>query len=769
MALAGAFLFGLLPVAEIIAGISSSVDVPGGMAAIILLWQADEAPEGEQKAHSVIKCNWREGWGWFASWLGAGAVLLAVHLKILTYASGQDPFTYTRLALDLLENGMSSAAMRTVAEFIIPGWPVVLAVVIRLFGPYAVSWVGFVVLWGAAAGLLRLARQWGLGPSGGLLLVWTVLLLIWIGEGLYAHFLLYAFRGAPQFFCIVWAFVLLEGADPVHKSGGIRLGLAACILLVGALMRETVLLALPGMLAWVLVAPAWKKRRWGGGACLMTPLVLMMVGAIIYILVSGENGNTQFQTWLSFLAQTDVRAYGARLREYGRLIAAAAGWPGWTLLVLGLWFQRRNPERVLLWLLSALALAAFYAVFMVHQRYVLDSYLLLTVMAAAGVAFACKAAEPVLAPRFRPWAFSALLILLLGLHIGAIQRLPVWECAIAREDIRRFDQITKRFVPERARLWTDPNCRCLVDTAWVYLNAKPMPCGQVLADQFDQEDWYYWGRAQPASSGGVHSDDHIREHADMHPILDENGSMVEASLGDVLYRLYRISPWAQRVAEQEWQPGKLPLLWLDFQESDPDAHRQVRLLTSSGTAIQRWTINRGNGLVPLVVETNRINDNMGLRVAVESTSVLPSQLIRVPEIVKTWPSFTMERGRLPSALKWVRPPAHFGRSDDKWGVGITRAAQFEFPIPKGEGSLRPVISILLEPRFRRNQEVIFHYSINRKEAVSYTNRLHRGRFRHEFPVSMPVETESIHVDMIVNIPDDWDNHFRLVSIGFQVR
>ena len=290
-----------------------------------------------------------------------------------------------------------------------------------------------------------------------------------------------------------------------------------------------------------------------------------------------------------------------------------------------------------------------------------------------------------------------------------------------------------------------------------------------MVGQLAEGDWHYWRRASPDTPKGVYSDDLILQHADLHPVRSEDGQTVDASLGDVPYRLYRISPWTNRIAEQVWEAAGSPLLWLDFQKSDPDAHRQVRLLTSSGTAIQRWTINRGNGLVPLVVETNRINDNMGLRVAVESTSVLPSQLIRVPEIVKTWPSFTMERGRLPSALKWVRPPAHFGRSDDKWGVGITRAAQFEFPIPKGEGSLRPVISILLEPRFRRNQEVIFHYSINRKEAVSYTNRLHRGRFRHEFPVSMPVETESIHVDMIVNIPEDWDNHFRLVSIGFQVR
>ena len=713
--------------------------------------------------------RWRPVWGWCASLLGGGLILLAAQLQTLTYASGQDPFTYTRLALDLLENGMSSAAMRTVAEFIIPGWPVVLAVVIRLFGPYAVSWVGFVVLWGAAAGLLRLARQWGLGPSGGLLLVWTVLLLIWIGEGLYAHFLLYAFRGAPQFFCIVWAFVLLEGADPVHKSGGIRLGLAACILLVGALMRETVLLALPGMLAWVLVAPAWKKRRWGGLGFLLAPLALVMTGALLFIVSSRWGGNAQFQAWWMFLTQMDVKAYGGRILEYFRLMAAAAGWPGWILFALGIWFQRRQPARLLLWGLPAVGLAAFYAVFMVHQRYVLDCYLLLAVVSAAGLAFAFEAAGRRGGSRFRPWILGVGLALAMGLNLQAIRQLPAWGQKISKAEVARLVQTTLRHVPDPSRIWTDGNCRYLTDAAWIHLGAMPMPGGENMVGQLAEGDWHYWRRLAPDTPDGIYSDDLILQHADMHPVADGDGQAVEAFLGEVSYRLFRISSWSKRVAEQEWDPKGSPLLWLDFQESNPAAQRQVRLLASDRKIIQKWTINQGNGLIPLAVESNRIHGVAGLRVVVESTDVLPSKLIRVPEIVRTWPSFTMERGRLPSALKWVRSPAHLGHSYDKWGVGITRAAGFEFPVPKGEGGLHPVISLLLEPRFRQDQEVVFHYRINGNEAVSYTNGLTNVRFRHVLPIPRPVVADKVQVAMEVDVPEDWDNHFRLVSIGYQIQ
>ena len=80
-----------------------------------------------------------------------------------------------------------------------------------------------------------------------------------------------------------------------------------------------------------------------------------------------------------------------------------------------------------------------------------------------------------------------------------------------------------------------------------------------------------------------------------------------------------------------------------------------------------------------------------------------------------------------------------------------------------------MISLLLEPRFRQNREVVFQYRLNGEDAVSFTNRLDRGRFRHELPVSPRVESGFIQVDLAVEVPENWDNHFRLVEIGYQVQ
>jgi hypothetical protein len=609
-------------------------------------------------------------------------------------------------------------------------------------------------------------RGW---PAGGLLLVGTLLWLIWAGEGLYAHFLLDAFRGAPQFFCVVWAFVLLEEADPSKRSGGIRLVLATCVLLAGALIRETVLLAMPGMLAWVLCSPAWKNRRWRGLGCLVAPRARVRTGALILLGASGWGGNAQFQAWWMFLTQMDVKAYGGRILEYFRLMAAAAGWPGWILFALGIWFQRRQPARLLLWGLPAVGLAAFYAVFMVHQRYVLDCYLLLAVVSAAGLAFAFEAAGRRGGSRFRPWILGVGLALAMGLNLQAIRQLPAWGQKISKAEVARLVQTTLRHVPDPSRIWTDGNCRYLTDAAWIHLGALPMPGGESMVGQLAEGDWHYWRRASPDTPKGVYSDDLILQHADLHPVRSEDGQTVDASLGDVPYRLYRISPWTNRIAEQVWEAAGSPLLWLDFQESDPAAERQVRLLTSDGTELQQWALTRGNGLIPLAVEPRILREGQAFRVVVESSGVLPSKLIRIPDFNRGWDSFTMERGRLPSALKWVRPPAHLGWSGDKWGVGITRAARFEFPVPRGGGEVHPVISLLLEPRFRQTREIVFQYRLNGEDTVSFTNRLDQGRFRHELPVSPRVESEFIEVDMSAEVPEEWDNHFRLVEIGYQLQ
>lgn len=709
-------------------------------------------------------------WPWWAAGVLAGGLLLAVHLRVLSYVTGQDPFTYTRLAMELLNSGFSLECLGRVAEFVVPGYPLLLAGVIRVAGPFAVSWVNVVIMILAFGLLIRLLRQWGFPAGGALIICWAAIWLVFRSRDLNAQYLFFAFRGAPQFFLVVGAYSLAEGAIPSSRGGGVRLALATGMLLTGALIRETALLAWPALAVRVAWGPEWRGARIRGLAWLTGPLVLLPLAGFVVVWSTGAGMNQQAGLWLRHLTQGGGNAYWSCLAQYVHLLHRYEwGWIGLGSGLLGLWHLRRRLHLALLWVLPALLGIAFYSGYKVHRRYLLDSLMLLSVVSSIGI---WQALTLVRRGRNRFWDHGVLVAaagLLLGLNLHMIQRLPAWGPTITKADVERFVETTKRWVPDPARLWADGNCRYLTDAAWIHLGALPMPGGESMVGQLAEGDWHYWRRASPDSPDGIYSDDLILQHADMHPVVEENGQTVETSLGEVPYRLYRISPWTNRIAEQAWEPEESPLLWLDFQESDPAAERQVRLLNSDGTERQQWTLTRGNGLIPLAVEPRLLREGQEFRVVVESSGVLPSKLIRIPEISGTWDAFTMERGRLPSAWNWVRPPAHLSRPDEKWGVGITRAARFEFPVPRGSREVRPVISLLLEPRFRQNREVVFQYRLNGEDTVSFTNRLHRGRFRHELPVPRRVESGFIQVDLSVEVPEDWDNHFRLVEIGYQLQ
>lgn len=707
---------------------------------------------------------------WWAVGILVGGLLLMVHLRVLSYVTGQDPFTYTRLAIELLDSRFSLECLGRVAKFVVPGYPILLAGVIKVAGPFAVSWVNVVLMIMAFGLLIRLLRHWGFSAGAALMICWAAIWLVFRSGNLNAQYLFFAFRGAPQFLLVMGAYSLADGALPVSRGGGGRLALATGLLLTGALIRETALLAWPALAVRVAWGPEWRGARIRGLAWLAGPLALALLAGLAAAWATGAGMNQQAGLWLRQLTQGGGSAYGVRLSQYLHLLHHEEwGWLGLGFGLLGLWHLRRRLHIALLWVLPALLGIAFYSGYKIHRRYLLDSLLLLSVVSSIGI---WQALSLVRRGRNRLWDHGMLVAaagLLLGLNLHMIQRLPAWGPTITKADVERFVETTKRWVPDLSRLWADGNCRYLTDAAWIHLGAMPMPGGENMVGQLAEGDWHYWRRASPDSPDGIYSDDLILQHADMHPVVEENGQTVETSLGEVPYRLYRISPWTNRIAEQAWEPEESPLLWLDFQESDPAAERQVRLLNSDGTERQQWTLTRGNGLIPLAVEPRLLREGQEFRVVVESSGVLPSTLIRIPEINGSWDAFTMERGRLPSALKWVGPPAHLGRSDDKWGVGITRAARFEFPVPRGGGERHPVISLLLEPRFRQNREVVIHYRIRGGGAASFTNGLHRGRFRHELPVSMPAARESIQVDMTVEVPEEWDNHFRLVEIGYQLQ
>lgn len=706
-------------------------------------------------------------WAWVASWAGSGLVLLAAQLRILTYLTGQDPFTYVRLGLELLQNGLSLEALRKVAAFIVPGYPLFLAMVVRGFGPYAPAWVGFFWLWGALTGLLLLGRKWGLGPWGGLLMATTLLWLLWRGDPLHAHYLLYAFRGGPQFFVVVWAVVLVESADPVRPRGGLRLSLATGVLIAGALIRETSLMALPGLLAWAALAPAWAKHRGRAVLCLLAPVAIVLAGGLAYALAVGRGTNEQAVVWWSYLRHLDAASYGRRLLGCFRSIGDSAGWIGSLLFALGLWLQRRKPFRLALWLVPALGLACFYAVFMVHRRYALDSFLLLAVVAAAGLAAGIVEAGRCMRPRLRAAWLAGSLVVMLGLNLQVVRKLPPWQQKVSRDQVEHLATATHRHETDPGRIWADWNCPFLIEAAWTFLGGDPLSKWERFPSGLDSQGWCYWRAAGAAAFSGVRCEDLIRRHADLRPLVDETGAAEEATLGSLRYTLHRVTPWTERRVEQEWSPAPNgpPLLWLDFQASDPDAQRQVRLLAADGAERQRWALPRGNGLIPLFVTAAPPAADSAFRLVVESSNVLPAELLRRPEIRDGWANFTMVQGRWPSALEWILPPASRSAPREKWGATFADAAVFDCPVPAGMPGGELLWAFTLEPRYRHGEEVVFHYAIAEQPVLTVADRLNRPRLVHEIRMKPPQGSSRAKIELRIDLPPGFQNHFRLVSMG----
>jgi hypothetical protein len=701
--------------------------------------------------------------------LGVGAVLLAAHLKILTYVTGQDPFTYARLGMDLLQGGVSAEALREVADFIVPGYPLMLAGVARWLGPYASAWVGFVFTWGALAGLLHVGRRRGLGPWGALLMGWTFLWLAWRIYPMHAHFLLYAFRGAPQLCAMVWAFALAEGSEASRRSGVARLALASVVLLAGALVRETALLALPGLAAWVVLAPEWRGARGRGLAALAAPPLLVALAGAAVAAALGWGGNLQARTWWNLLAQMDVGAWGRRLWDYAGLAASSGGWVGGALFAAGIGLRWRRPQEWVPWILPALLLAAFYAVFMVHRRYALDSYLLLATVAAGGAAFAVEAAARRLPTAVGRGLLGGALAAALALNVLAIRRLPPWEQQVSRAQVRQFVRTTDLHVPDRDRTWTDRNCRYLIEAAWTYLGVNPIAKWDEFPGGLDEKGWYYWQRADRGGDAGIWSEEIIRRFADVEPALDEFGEPVGASLGTLSYSLYRVVPWRHLRVEKEWtyDPNGPPVIWLDLRESAPDARRVVRLAEADGAEVQRWTMADGNGLAAVWVDASRIERGGRYRVSVESDRPIPSAAVLGSMMRSVRSEFTLATGRLPSAMGWLEAPVRRGYPEEKWGATFVDEANFSLPLPQGMPDGKWVCEFFLEPRHLGGEDVVFRYERDGEAALSATNRLERYRIGHAILLEAPFAASRAKVHLRASVPDEFDNHFRIVSLGFR--
>lgn len=330
-------------------------------------------------------------------WVAVTAGTLWAYSRVHTYATGQDPRTYLVLAKGLAFGGASGNA-----GLVVPGWPMVLAAVMRLAGIHAAFWTNvplFVLLIGAVGTLA--GRLSGSAAKGMAIAAGTALLALG-GYEHNPHFLLWAFRQTPMYLTAVLALLCTERAVARRAAG--RLGSAAAWLsgaaawtVAGVLVRETGVLVLPAIglfilgdaLGWVGPAEGRGRGRWflvalAGGGCLAAVLAALALGL--------HSASTQSRYLLALLPHLFERPWV--MREMLGMIPDELGIAGTLALAagIGMSLRRRHRGFLLLFAATGLAYLLFDGLLKSHRRFFLSTLFFLAPVAMLGACGAVEAA-----------------------------------------------------------------------------------------------------------------------------------------------------------------------------------------------------------------------------------------------------------------------------------------------------------------------------------------------------------------------------------------
>lgn len=227
----------------------------------------------------------------------AMAVAGACWARMGTFATGEDPATYIRLAKRVLESGFSLQSLVEIVDFLAPVFPLWVTAIVGLAGPLAV-YVVHPVLWVA---LMVITARWAtcvFREERPLAVCWMgVLIPIFLigGYPLNIHFLLLPFRETMALaMAVAGLLVWLRAVQRASFGLGLLAG-ALVLLTIG--IREPMLLAFVGPTLVSMVA----TRRGRGSARpiwgLLTLPLVSAAGALLLLLSGRLSPNLQMHLW----------------------------------------------------------------------------------------------------------------------------------------------------------------------------------------------------------------------------------------------------------------------------------------------------------------------------------------------------------------------------------------------------------------------------------------------------------------------------------------
>ena len=489
-------------------------------------------------------------------WLAVAAGTLWAYLRIHTYATGQDPRTYLVLAKGVLAGNGTGG-------LVVPGWPLVLAGVMKVFGVHVAFWTNvplFVLLvWAVQALAADLTGSW---RRGAVVAAGTALLALGGFEN-NPHFLLWAFRQTPMYLTAVLALLGAERAVACQAEGRLR-GAAGWLLVsllaagAGVLVRETGILVLPVVGVYLLAA----ALRWGGpkesARWFLVGLFagICAAGATAVVWLGGGMAASQQSGWLfQMLPHLFNQSFDqSPMPEMLGMIPDELGVAGCAGLAVGVLaaFRRRNRGFLFLFLLPALTYLGFDGLVKVHRRFFLSTLFFLSPLVMLG---ACTVAEwgwrwversrgaDAWRRRLRVAVWGAMGVWC----VVTVSRIQPWGVCASRAEVERALEVLSPWAGPGRPLLVDGRARFLTDVLEVFTD---WPVEAVEADAgtgYVTEPPLAFVKPMNAKAKhwalpGTAAEPILERYAKVEPIPGGG----DFSLGGSTYRVLQVLPWTNR-------------------------------------------------------------------------------------------------------------------------------------------------------------------------------------------------------------------------------
>ena len=544
-------------------------------------------------------------------WLFAGVALLLFamyYTNIFSAVTNQDPsLTYIPMARELLHRPLNGETFRMLTQWYAPGYTLLLALVIRLFGELAALWVNPVlaillgVLWVKLAA--KLSRQKLVGYMALSLAVFFFLR----GDYANGYHLLYPFRDLPCLaFMILGCYGFLKSSEEHTQPWYSWLACLAGGLAI--LIREPSAIGfVPGLLWWFFDVKR-KHLRPGTQWFLFGVSVVLGIMFIAYIGLLSTHRGSQVEQWMYFLKTKTWLDIYLHAQLQLACLHSAIGWLGWIGVAIGVVLLRRNRPAICFIILPAFLFFIFYLPYTPHRRYMIKILLYLSFPVAISIDWLVHwIAHRV--PRYKDavrYSLGCGVVLLLGVFTGLhVHAATPWGKRISLEHIQSLNTQLAPYSTNRFIAICDSRDRHLSGAMHCFSRVIFNRNHDFVRALAEGVPIYYFEPLDSVNKTRLHKDFFTlsatglaEEAGQFVPVLEPAGvAPAKIDFAGAEYTLHKLQPWpTNRQAKSiNIHTSKDRIIWINLKSSNLAAEKVLTVRNAAAEEIWRWPAFTGNG------------------------------------------------------------------------------------------------------------------------------------------------------------------------------